>query len=114
MIFCYGVANGSGRGAVEEYGRRFPRRRLPNYQTILDVYRRSGETGMFAPVRQPGRPQKRPDAVVLNAFDVDPTLSVRRAAIRLGVSHMAVHRTLQEDNRYYLDICYLYLLFTYL
>lgn len=104
MLFCYGVANGRGRGAVQEYGRRFPERRLPHCQTILDVYRRAGETGTLAPVIQSVRRQQRRDEEVLRAFDDDPTLSVRRAATRMGVANATVYRILRDDNRYFLDI----------
>ena len=99
MIFCYGAANGSARGAVEEYRIRFPARRVPSHHTILEVFNRAGETGTFAPRQRSGRPQERPTDQVLDLFDGEPTLSTRRAATMLNKSHSSVHRSLRDDGR---------------
>lgn len=99
MLFCYGAANGSGTGAVEEYRARFPTRRVPTSKTIVDLYNRSGETATFAPRPVAGRPRVRSQAGVLELFDQEPTLSARRGARRLNTSFSSVLRCLRDDGR---------------
>lgn len=48
MHFCYGLANGVSTAACQLYQVKFPRRQLPNHQTIAAIHRRSRENGKFS------------------------------------------------------------------
>lgn len=47
MHFIFGFCDGNASAAREEYGRRYPGRRLPHRNTFEGVHRRLRETGSF-------------------------------------------------------------------
>lgn len=102
MLYVYGYTDGNAREAVREYQRRFPHRRVPGRQTIVETYRRARETGSLAP---PRREIAAPvvegiENRVLASIENDPTTSTRRIGYHLNVSHASVHRVLKRNELY--------------
>ena len=53
IIFCYGFCNGNSARAREEYGRRFPNRRLPYREVFFNSFQRLRQTNLYS--HNPGR-----------------------------------------------------------
>lgn len=76
--FVYGFCNGRAMGAVQEYRRRFPNRRVPDRRVFINSHRNLVNHGSFNRVRGQGRPQGNYNLEhALNLFQDDPTRSIR-------------------------------------
>ena len=88
MVFVYGFCNGNAAAASREYARRYPNRVAPSPRVFSRAYQRLCETGSILHTREgQGVPPNIFNNVglvenVLNAFDEDPTTSVRRVALQ--------------------------------
>lgn len=103
MIFEYGRANGNARAAQRNYEQLYPDRRKPHHSTFTNTFRRLRETGTLH-FREPtvSRIQHSVtvDENILEAFNEDPTTSIRKVALDLGVSSWKVWSVLNADKRH--------------
>lgn len=103
IVFAYGRANGNTRAAQRMYRELYPNRRVPHHSTFSNTFRRLRETGSLR-FMEP-RVNERQHAVVideriLEKFDSDPTISIRKVARELGVSTWKVWSVVNADGRY--------------
>lgn len=102
MMYLYGETGGNGRAVERLYAERFPNRRRPSYQVIMDTVFRLRERGTLHP-RYEGRGAERIRRVLraeeqlLEMVDANPGVSTRTAAMQVGVSRSTVHRILREN-----------------
>lgn len=76
--FVYGLCNGRARAAVQEYLRRFPNRRIPDYRVFINTHRNLIDHGSFQRDRGQGRPQGNHNLEhALNLIEEDPRRSIR-------------------------------------
>lgn len=84
------ISNGNARAAVVEYRRRYPNGVVLGYRSFIAVHRQITELGLPTRRREPVQPApailQDIDEEILRLVSADPTLSVRRIAIRLGIS----------------------------
>ena len=95
MIFMYGKADGSARGAKRLYQEKFPNRRAPYAGTIQDVYRRLRETGSCKLDKGIGRPAAISADVEVNVLEGlvdDPSTRTRKLAIEYEISDSSIWR----------------------
>lgn len=92
MHYVYGFCDGNSNAAVEEYRIRFPNRRVPHSHTFVEVHRRFREHGFGVPNNRNRIGRGRGNNRILRVFDIDRTMSTRRAARQLGVSQSKVFR----------------------
>lgn len=97
--FVYGFCNGNANAAVREYARRFPNKPTPNARTFVRLHLNLAENG----IRIPANPRTRlvslqDEEEVLELITLDPQLSVRRIAIRLGLSKWTVWKILKREG----------------
>ncbi|EZA57258.1 hypothetical protein X777_02509 [Ooceraea biroi] len=85
MVFVYGFCDGNARGAVREYARRFPNRRVPDRRVITLTFNRLREIGSFSIHQDPLRANLQVENRVLRHFDNNPETSIRRASAALQV-----------------------------
>lgn len=100
MLMAYGKADGNGREAKRIYEERFPTRRQPNRHTFETTFRRLRETGNLNR-REPGVTRQRnvaDDERVLEAFNEDPTASIRTVAATLNLSAWKVWSVLHVNG----------------
>jgi hypothetical protein len=77
MYLLYGESCGNASAAVRLYGARFPNRRVPSRQTLVEVAQGLRETGLLQP-SVCGRDLQRSNCVlniedpILNATEVNP------------------------------------------
>ncbi|XP_022165622.1 uncharacterized protein LOC111030441 [Myzus persicae] len=102
MVFILGLADGNGNLAIMLWAERFPQRRVPRPNTSLTAYHRLSETGNARPVNELGRPRfvrnVANEELVLDLVHEDPELSVRRIALRTGISPSVVLRILHQNH----------------
>lgn len=102
MHFVYGFCNGNARAAAVEYRRRYPNRVALGYRSFIAIHRQIAELGLPTRRREPVQPapaiRQNIDEEILRLVTADPTLSVRRIAIRLGISRMRVWRVLKKEG----------------
>lgn len=99
MHFVYGFCDGNALAAEREYARRFPGRHHPNHRVFERIHRQLSENGRFNEVRERApRTQARTDDRVLRLIQLDPTLSTRRIAQRLGIQHTMVWRIINRNS----------------
>lgn len=103
IIFMYGAANGNATQARELYATRFSNRRTPNAQVFRNTFIRFRETGNLHR-REPGIavPQYHVevDEQILEAFNRDPTTSVRKVARQLNLSTWKVWSVVHAERKY--------------
>ncbi|KAL4084896.1 hypothetical protein QTP88_027767 [Uroleucon formosanum] len=102
IVFMLGLADGNGNLAARLWAERFPQRRVPRPNTFLTTYRHLRETGNVRPVNEVGRPRfvrnVTNEELVLDLVHEDPELSVRRIALRTGISPSVVWRILHQNH----------------
>lgn len=101
MLFILTSCQGNAAGAVREYRRRYPNRRVPNLRTFLGVERRLRETGqVLITTPRLGRPRNirtpQVEEAVLEAVEEDPEISTRRLGLQLGLRQSSVWRILHD------------------
>lgn len=103
IIFMYGKADGNGSLARRMYQERYPDRRLPDVRVFSNTYRRLGETGRVQssePGVNPGRHSVQDEELILQAFQNDPTTSVRAVSRNLGISKWKVWTVMHREGKY--------------
>ncbi|KAK9717953.1 hypothetical protein QE152_g23469 [Popillia japonica] len=98
-ILCiYGFCNGNARDSRREYPRRFSNRRTSNKSEFSAKYRRLSEHGTVHTVQSAGRVEVNHEDTeqVLERFEADPTLSVRKVANDLGILQWKVWCTMRR------------------
>lgn len=103
MVLAYGAANSIAVAARRLYCERFPNRRVPSARYFDNVVQRLRETGSVKSEQDRRAPTDRILALEPNIIDqveADPSISTRRLAHQLGVSHYTVWRTLRDDGLY--------------
>lgn len=102
MDFMYGFCNGNARRAAVEYRRRYPNRVAFGYRSFIAIHRQISELGLPSRRREPVLPapavRQDIDEEILRLVTADPMLSVRRIAVRLGISKMRVWRVLKKEG----------------
>lgn len=100
IIYVYGLCDGNGRQAAEEYHIRFPNRRTPNHQTFSTVYRYAREHGRFpsSKVERNIVQNVEEQENIINIVQEHPEVSTRRISAQLGVPHVRVWRTLNKER----------------
>lgn len=103
MLFILTSCQGNAAGAVREYRRRYPNRRVPNLRTFLGVERRLRETGqVLITTPRLGRPRNirtpQVEEAVLEAVEEDPEISTRRLGLQLGLRQSSVWRILHDQQ----------------
>ncbi|XP_041984653.1 uncharacterized protein LOC121737150 [Aricia agestis] len=102
ILFYYGAARGNAEQARREYGEIFPNRRLPDARVFSRTFRRMRERGTVVRYQgDAGRPRLEvgdDEEEILNHFQIDPTLSTRMIARRMGRSQWKVWYTLHEND----------------
>ncbi|CAH2101225.1 unnamed protein product [Euphydryas editha] len=96
MLMAYGKADGNRREAKRICEMRFPNRRQPNRHTFETTFRRLRETG-----GAPGGARQRNianDECTLEAFEEDPTASIRTVAATLNLSAWKVWSVLHANG----------------
>lgn len=99
----YGKADGNARQARRFYQECFPGRRLPNVKVFIDTYQRLSETGSVQKRRAMGRNLDHiveVEKAILEAFESDPTCSIRKIALQLNLSTWKVWSVLQTEGKY--------------
>lgn len=99
IILTYGAVNQNVAACIREYSQRFPGRRVPSKQTVLNAVQRLRDTGSVV-AGHGGRGLQRPadvDDAVLAIVEETPTVSTREIARRLQVSQNMVWRILREN-----------------
>lgn len=97
--FVYGFCDGNANAAVREYARRFPDRPTPNARTFIRLHSNLSEYGIRRPANERTRlVSPREEEEVLDLITQDPQLSVRRIAIRLGLSKWTVWQILKRQG----------------
>ncbi|CAK9829671.1 Transposable element Tc3 transposase [Anthophora retusa] len=103
ILFMYGKANGNASGARSLYQERFPQKRVPNVQVFTNTYRRIRETGSVHH-QEPGVTYTTyaadVDEQILEAFEADPTTSIRTIAHRFNVSIWKVWSVLNAEGKH--------------
>lgn len=105
LIIIYGETGENGRETLRTYSQRFPNRRQPSYNCLMDLVFRLRETGSMLPSYE-GRGRQRPPGILdaeeqlLDIVDRNPGVSTRDAARQIGVSRSTVH-TIFRDNLLY-------------
>lgn len=101
IMMAYGRADGNAREARRIYQERHPERRLPDRATFSNTYRRIRETGNLN-FQEPRINVRQNDVVVdeniLEAFDEDPTRSIRHVAAMLDVRVWKVWSVLRKNG----------------
>ncbi|CAG9792705.1 unnamed protein product [Diatraea saccharalis] len=97
--YVYELCDGNANRAVREYARRFPNRPTPNARTFIRIHLRLAENR----IRQPANERFRiispsEEEEILRLITEDPKLSVRRIAIRLGLSKWTVWRVFKREG----------------
>ncbi|CAG4958029.1 unnamed protein product [Colias eurytheme] len=103
MMLAYGKADCNSHEAQRIYQERYPNRRLPHYETFSTTYRRLRETGnlnLQEPRVNVRQHNVEVDDRILQAFDDDPTTSIRVVADGLNVSVWKVWSVLRADGRH--------------
>lgn len=105
MVYFFGMARGSARGAARLYAEHYPNRQCPNHKTFSAVYSRLKETGTFkVNMSDTGRDRSVRDVefeeLVLDRFETDPSVSVRAVGQELGCSKNTVWRVLKGEKLY--------------
>ena len=104
MHCVYGYCDGNASGAVNEYRRRYPERRIPSKRVFTRVEQSLRDNGCLPSFalhseREIVRTINARDNI-LDMVQRSPRLSTRRMASRVGLSRMNVWRTLHEENLY--------------
>lgn len=103
MVMAYGAASGNASQARRLYSERFPGRRVPNPRTFTNAVQHLRDFGKFNP-NDHDRGRQRSGAVIeiepeiLDVVAEEPNISIRRLALRMGVSTFIVWRTLREQG----------------
>ncbi|KAJ8915386.1 hypothetical protein NQ315_008273 [Exocentrus adspersus] len=104
MHLMYGLASCNALEARRLYKERFPDRRLPERKTFERVDQRLRETGTVAKAkRNCGNQINRgevPEEDILNAIEVDPSISVRKLAAQFNFPKTTVFRIFKEQQLY--------------
>lgn len=103
MVILYGEALGNAMGARRLYNERFPGRRLPNARTFTAAVQHLRDFGEFNPRNHDRGRQRARDILeiepqILDVVAEEPTISIRRLALRMGISTFIVWRTLHEQG----------------
>lgn len=102
MILIYGECGQNSARARRRYSELFPNRRLPGTETFVRVVQRLRDSGRIQPAHSegPGRSARVVDAEeqILEAIEIDPTLSTRQLGREFNVSNYVVWRTLRENQ----------------
>lgn len=103
MIMAYGAARGIGREAQRIYHEMHPNRRLPHHDTFSTTYRRLRETGNLN-FQEPRINVRQHNAAIderiLQAFEEDPTTSIRAVARALNLNIWKVWSVLRDNERH--------------
>lgn len=103
MMLAYGRTECNLHEARRIYQERYPDRRLPHHETFSTTYRRLRETGNLnfrEPRVQVRQHNVQVDERILQAFDDDPTTSIRVVAAGLNISVWKVWSVLRADGRH--------------
>lgn len=103
MLLAYGRANCNAREARRIYQERYPDRRIPHHETFSTTYRRLRETGNLhhqEPRVSAVQHNVAVDEMILQAFDEEPTTSIRTVAARLNLTVWKVWAVLRADGRH--------------
>ncbi|KAJ4432488.1 hypothetical protein ANN_21107 [Periplaneta americana] len=102
--FMYGKADGNAALARRLYQERYPQRQCPDRKTFVRLHYRLCEYGKFnSPGLGRGRPRSTTPEVqeeILEAVNMTPSISTRRVALQVNVSHTTVWRLLKEYQLY--------------
>lgn len=97
--FIYGFCDGNSSKAVKEYKKRYSARRCPHAKVFEGIHRNLGEYGKF---NKPKFMERNYLSVVneriLNFFDSNPNISIRRASLQLGASYTKIHSVLSSSG----------------
>lgn len=103
MLMVYGSVNGIARKAQRFYHERYPDRHLPHHETFATTYRRLRKTGNLS-YHEPRVNVRQLDVAVderiLQAFNEDPTTSIRVVAERFDLKIWKVWSVLRADGRH--------------
>ena len=104
MHFVYGFCNGNTTAAVEEYGLRYPRRRIPDRRVFTRVNQHLREKASFPSVNRHAERQVQrnveDDEHIIDLVQRSPRTSTRRISARLRIPRMSVWRTLFREGMY--------------
>lgn len=103
ILFMYGKADANAAAAQRLYRERFPNRRVPNVQVFINTYRRIRETGNLHRAEQhpgAGRYNVADEEQILEAFEADPTVSIRTIARQLNLSLWKVWSVLRMEGKH--------------
>ncbi|KAJ4426257.1 hypothetical protein ANN_27069 [Periplaneta americana] len=102
--FMYGKADGNAALARRLYHGRYPQRQCPDRKTFVRLHYRLCEYGKFnSPGLGRGRPRSTTPEVqeeILEAVNMTPSISTRRVALQVNVSHTTIWRLLKEYQLY--------------
>lgn len=100
MIFMYGYCNGNAKRAAEEYSIRYPTRKHPDARTFYRAYQCLREKGCFPGmcVTAERVVAENADRQIVQMARQSPTISTRRIATRLNISHSRAWRTLNKEG----------------
>ncbi|KAJ4433751.1 hypothetical protein ANN_16063 [Periplaneta americana] len=102
--FTYGKSDGNAALARRLYQERYPQRQCPDRKTFVRLHYRLCEYGKFnSPGLGRGRPRSTTPEVqeeILEAVNMTPSISTRRVALQVNVSHTTVWRLLKEYQLY--------------
>ncbi|XP_036138669.1 uncharacterized protein LOC105832958 isoform X2 [Monomorium pharaonis] len=101
MIICYGLARENSMAAERLYADRFPNRRHPTAQTILNCIQRTKETGSVTPKYSEGTVYRslKNEEEVLRAYTDNPGFSIRQIARIVGVRRDTVYRIIRDEGQ---------------
>lgn len=102
MHLIYGESRGNCRLARRLYQNKFPHRRIPSHPTFAQIDRRLRETGAFKPNRwnagrRPQVLQPHVEENILDMVEQNPTTSMKRVALRCGVSKTSAWRVCHKQ-----------------
>lgn len=97
--FVYGFCDGNAAAAVREYRRRYPDRRQPNARVFVTMHQRFRDFGLKTVMDRQPRGQINEENAIIRAFNNNPRLSSRRAALQLRKSKSKILRVLHKDNQ---------------
>ena len=104
MVYVYGYCNGNANAAVDEYRRRYPLRRTPNWAVCTNVFCALRECGTLPCVHASSERRwiqtVEEQEEIVSMVQRSPTTSTRRIASHLRVPQSRVWRTLNYDGLY--------------
>ncbi|KAJ8937817.1 hypothetical protein NQ318_003721 [Aromia moschata] len=101
MEAIYPQQNFSERAAARSYADTYTNRRQPNRKLFSRLLSRLRETGSFRPSRHYGRPvvhNVQQEEEILNIFEGEPTINIRRMSANVRLSRSTTSRILHEQQ----------------